>query len=130
MKTHLIIGPKIEIDIEQLKREYKENGHSLVISGDSKNHIDCNSMSLPSNANIIIYAHGFRDDDRQDHLIDLCISKSANSYYTTKTAFKKMFGNKKPIHISLYSCFAGAASENMETIQKWGLGSKDMTFIN
>ena len=58
MKTHLIIGSKIEIDIEQLKREYKENGQSLVISGDSKNRIDCNAIALPSNANIIIAAHG------------------------------------------------------------------------
>jgi len=126
MKTHLIIGPKIEIDIVQLEREYKENGHSLVISGDSKNRIDCNSMSLPSNADIIISAHGFRDEE-QDHIIDLCISKSANSYYTTTAAFEKIFGNKKPVHISLYSCHGGLANKNINAL---AAGSTLITFTS
>lgn len=111
MKTNLIIGPDIKIDINKLKSLYKKNGHPLTIYGDGKNFVNCLAFNFPPNANVIIYAHG-EIDKEHNHRIKLCSDKS-NEYLSTYATFESIFANNKPAHVMLHSCFSGAAIDDI-----------------
>lgn len=54
MQSYLIVGPGINLDIEQIRNSFLEYNNELTIYGDSKNKIDCSSINFLENAHVVI----------------------------------------------------------------------------
>jgi ankyrin repeat protein len=118
MKTHLIIGRNIDINVARFQAEFNKNGHSLVVHSDAKNLIDCKALKLPNNAHVIINADGSNTD--LGHFLDLCDSQDTNIALQNIAA-------KKIVNIELMSCYGGAAISSIKNLNP---GSTLMTFVD
>ena len=101
-QTHLIIGPGIRIDIENIREIYAKNGRSLIIHGDTINSIDINILDLSSASTVIIYAHG--GIENTEYKIELASSIITNA----ASVFESI---KQEVNIEILSCFIKIAEE-------------------
>ncbi len=57
MKPYLILGPEFENN--QVKKSFAQNNLEVQILGHQEAKLDCENLSFPDYANVIIYGHGY-----------------------------------------------------------------------
>jgi|GEM_PF-3853125 len=105
MTSHLLIGKNI--DKFKVIGPFVDSNKVYKTYGRNKNDIDCSTLNLPNNSHIMIYTHATLYQDF--HILHLCSTAETK---ITINSFKEISKNKS-LNIELFSCYSGAAIDDL-----------------
>lgn len=116
-RTYYIIGPGIPTDKENLKELYSKNRHEVKVIGDGINPVNINDYNLDEATDIIINAHGCKNQGIHAMALYSSDPEIQDIYYTRCLFSDIALGtNNNPVNVEIYSCYGEKAIDDVNAL--------------